>query len=202
MRVVLTHQANQAKDIPMNRITVSLMQAVALIKEVVESFPSDHRGDSDDTGSCVYIANHKDSDGYNQGVSPLMRLVPVCIVGQVFHNLGILRAMLQVDGTSQFGGCNPNGEDGMAIFANAEAMGVTFSEDAQWFLTNVQSSQDAGNVWPVAFTEGLTETLVRVSDRLAESERLRQQEATRVQEAPLADWERELLAGADTESQF
>jgi hypothetical protein len=177
----------------MNRITVSLMQAVSLIKAVVDRFPSDHQGNTDGSGSCVYIDTYDEATGDRHDDNPLRRLSPVCIVGQVFADLGILRAMLQANGIDQFGSCNPNGEDGMAIFANAEQMGVSFTEDAQWFLTNVQSEQDAGTPWPQAFTSGLTETLQRITDRLDESERLRSQAA--VQEAPLADWERELLSG-------
>lgn len=153
----------------MNRITVSLMQAVALIKAVVDRFPSDHQGNSDGSGACVYIDTYDEETGAQGNLHPLRRLVPVCIVGQVFADLGILRAMLQSDGYSQFGGCNPNGEDGMAIFANASAMGVEFSEDAQWFLTNVQSEQDAGTPWPEAFASGLTESLERVSNALDDS---------------------------------
>lgn len=183
----------------MNRVTVSLMQAVALLREVVEAFPADHRGDSDDTGSCVYIANTKDSDGYNKGVNPFARLLPVCIVGQVFHNLGILRAMLQPDGFSQYGGCNPNGEDGMSIFANAAAMGVEFDEEAQWLLTDAQSYQDAGDVWPVAFNKALTDSLERLADRLAQSqEQVKTQGQTILnltRTEPLAEWEKELLSG-------
>lgn len=141
----------------MNRVTVSLMDAIALVRAVVERFPSGHRGDLGN-GTCYYILP---DDGV---LYPLMRMVPSCLIGHVFHDLGILRAMLRENGSDQYGSCGPMNDDGMAIFDNAYKMGVTFSHEAQHFLYRAQSSQDAGKTWPVALTDALVDTLERNAD--------------------------------------
>lgn len=141
----------------MNKTTITLVQAVALVTEVVKRFGSGHKATTPNGGEgCVYIVKP----------SPNGLLTPVCIVGQVFSDLGILRAMLSEGGTDQHEACNI----GSTLWDNAQAMGVTFDEDAQVFLRDAQRYQDsvyhggADKSWGGALTFALT----RAQDNIIE----------------------------------
>lgn len=114
----------------MNKTTITLVQAVSLLTEVVKRFGASHKATTPEGGEgCVYLVK----------ATPNGLLTPVCIVGQVFSDLGILRAMLTDGGHDQHEACNI----GSTLWENATAMGVEFTEEAQVFLRDAQRYQDS-----------------------------------------------------------
>lgn len=181
-------------------LTVDLDRAIHLIMAVVKNFGPDHlagtKGNRKNEGvpGCIYVTS--EDDGYT--------LVPVCIVGQVFANLGILRALVMVDGVTdpheistpgegikQFAACTPHA----VLWERAAQHGVTFTHEAQEFLRDVQSAQDGGDSWGLAMTTGLNMAQARVKqDHPAfTNERFVRALAESSGIDPLPEWEKELL---------
>lgn len=194
----------------MDAITYTLADAIRHIGNLVKRFGADHEAmRPDGQPGCVYAVFQNGS------------LVPVCIVGQVFADLGILRAVLGAvtlndmlkadpdDLPSQSGACSLN--DGM--WSRAHDMGVLFTNEAREYLRVVQSVQDGQPVtefglqtpddsnWGAAEAYGLSYMNARVQAEadnarvafLQNSEVWKALKATTPTPDPLADWERELL---------
>lgn len=188
----------------MNKTTITLVQAVTLVTNIVRRFGPKHLAATPNGGAgCQYIVKP----------SPEGALVPVCIVGQVFSDLGILRAMVSDGGYDQHEACNMDSP----IWGNAEAMGVTFAEDAQHFLHSAQKYQDSiftgGNdkSWGGALTHALNVAQEQALDNFkresgiftgylypdvyaAVTPTVSLTKSTDPE--PLAEWEKELLAGS------
>lgn len=189
----------------MNKTTITLINAVTLLTEVVKRFGAEHVAKTPSGGAgCQYLVT----------ASPTSALTPVCIVGQVFSDLGILRAMLSTGGHDQHEACNFDSP----IWENAEKMGVTFADDARIFLREAQKYQDsiftggADKTWGGALNHALT---VAQENALAEFKRQsgifggylveevniattpkpKVSLTKSTDSEPLAEWERELLAG-------
>lgn len=139
----------------MLKSTITLTDAVTILTNVVKDHGADHAplGNKGAPG-CNYTTAGLNHD--NMDDNPTKRLVPVCIVGQVFAYLGILRAVFQATG-SEFSTCGL----GSTIWVNAETMGVTFTKDAQVFLRSAQQEQDSGRAWGVALTTAFAEAQER-----------------------------------------
>jgi hypothetical protein len=112
---------------------ITLLMAFDLISGIVERFGPDHIAGANGTQGCIY-ASQNDRTGV---------LTPVCIVGQMFADLGILRTLVT---TSETGGvCNLGG-----IFNLADDLarfGVTFDTHVLSFLSALQGEQDSGSTW-------------------------------------------------------
>ena len=95
----------------------------------------------------------KENGGCIYAVVENAALVPVCIVGQMFSDLGLLRLMLnspnEVESwnTEMQGACNVGGH----LWDSLAKYGVTADEDAQKFAHRVQSRQDDGVTWQDAY---------------------------------------------------
>jgi hypothetical protein len=118
-------------------IHFTLPQVLGFIRTIVERNP-EHVAKAPNGGQgCIYMV--KSDNGF---------LTPVCIVGQMFADLGLLRLLL-LDPSNlseygdQYGACAVKGEfwDGLGAF------GITADEDAQEFLREVQYNQDSGSTW-------------------------------------------------------
>lgn len=119
--------------------------------DIVNRFPSDHVGTNED--GCAYVSS---VEGY--------RLIPSCIVGQFFADLGLLRMLLVNDGSfcgvavttpdgtkyNNMGAMSPDARERLADW------GVTMDDDAHALLWNTQINQDAKEPWPIAFEDALT----------------------------------------------
>jgi len=150
------------------------------ITKVVERFGANHRANLPGSQSgCVYS---KMVDGV---------LTPVCIVGQVFANWGLLGLLLvdfrepvdpDTGDLSQFGTCIL----GEPMWERLRALGVKVTDDAVHFFRDAQSAQDAGYTWGfslayaefrvgerarVAALEALTGEPPRLSERVDSPER-------------------------------
>jgi hypothetical protein len=139
----------------LNLLTLDADDALRLLAAVVTEHGTTYRandGNNGQGGACYLAANIE--SGWSQ-THDTENLVAVCIVGKVFARLGILRALIGESG-DQFGTCAPEG-DGPNIFGNAEAMGVTFSIDAQRVLRAAQEEQDGGETWGRALTAAIRE---------------------------------------------
>lgn len=100
-----------------------------------------------ETGRCVY------------GIIENGALVPVCIVGQWFADLGLLRLLLnnpnEVESwnTDMMGACAVEGD----FWDNLSQFGITADEDAQKFAHGVQKRQDDGVTWMNAYNDAMAE---------------------------------------------
>lgn len=114
-------------------VTVNAAEAIQLLVNVVREHGKDHVAGGTDNGGmgCTYLVESLHSNGVTT------KLVPVCIVAQVFSDLGILRALVDNQGGVE-GICIPNS----LIWARSEAMGVLFDDDARMVLLTVQAFQD------------------------------------------------------------
>jgi hypothetical protein len=135
----------------MDAVIYTLSDAIRHIGNLVKRFGADHEAARPDgQPGCVYAVFQNGS------------LVPVCIVGQVFADLGILRAvtssgitlneMLNAaadDLPTQGGACALQD----AIWSNAHDMGVLFTNDAREYLRVVQSVQDGQPVADFEFLQ-------------------------------------------------
>lgn len=163
----------------MNRISIDLDRAVALIIGIVGRFGKDHTAQkSDGSVGCVY--GEADKNG---------ALTPLCIVGVLFSDLGILRATVSdyPDAVDWHGACGV----GADLWSNAEAMGVTFTEEAQEFLRYAQREQDSGHSWGEALTRAVTASKEAAIERLARYSRLAADVSLALN--PMQPWEVELL---------
>lgn len=126
----------------MRLINITLAKAVEGLRDVVARFGEDHANGS----SCRY-AEYEGS-----------RLVPVCLVGQFIADLGFLGALVSNDSMTwddtipkQAATCSPNSE----FTAYLAEHGVTFDDDAVWFLQVAQQEQDASVPWGLAVKNAL-----------------------------------------------
>jgi len=120
-------------------IHFTLAQVVNMLGNIANRDPE--RVGKSDSGRCIY------------GIIESGVLVPVCIVGQMFADLGLLRLMLNSPSeieswnTEMQGACNVGGHFWEAL----ATYGITADEDAQKFAHMVQSRQDDGVTWGEAF---------------------------------------------------
>lgn len=142
--------------------TVNVHDALLLLVNIVKAFGPDHSatdptGVATNDGGCTYFSHNKPSPftpGVFTGVD-YDNLVPVCIVGQVFSRLGILRALVRPGGDTQYSTCDVTS----AMWDNAAQMGVTFTEDARALLRAVQMRQDTNSTpWGQALTAAVKAT--------------------------------------------
>lgn len=150
---------------------VNLATAIALLEGVVAKFGADHRPVSSGLGTCIYFDENMETGA----------LTAVCLVGQGFAELGILRAthrgyagsnVLDTDrGTeNNFAACHLNSP----MWERAEAMGVTFTPKAREFMKDAQNHQDNGAQWGDAVSDA--------KDKALTTERLLIEEAVRAAE--------------------
>lgn len=135
--------------------TVTLSDAVSITARIVRDFGPTHapQGRSGAPG-CNYTTVGLNAERPNEDLTK--PLVAVCIVGQVFAHLGILRAVFSTMG-GEYSTCVPTA----GLWTNASIMGVEFTEEARQFLRDAQEVQDAG----VAWGEALTKAFERAQDR-------------------------------------
>jgi hypothetical protein len=127
----------------MFNLHINLAMALAGLRSVVDRFGESHVGTMGDGRGCAYVEN---VDG--------LRLVPSCIVGQFFADLGILRVLTVADDAA-FVGCKIPGSDlrnqgGMSKELRttlADKFGVTMTDEAFTFLTTAQFEQDGEYAW-------------------------------------------------------
>ena len=129
-------------------IHLTLAQVIGFIKVIVDRDPDKVAKGPNGGSGCMYMVRK----GHV--------LTPVCIVGQMFADMGLLRLLLTdpsnlTDENDQFGSCSLNSDmwNGLAKF------GVTADKDAQEWLYNVQRKQDSGSSWSDAFNEARDEYL-------------------------------------------
>lgn len=168
-------------------ITLSL--AIQMLTKVVEDRGYNHRaGDGLGVGtSCIYGT-------YVNGV-----MQPVCIVGQMFHNIGLLGLLVNpADASQQADSCGSMS----ALWDRLSEHGVIVDRDAREFLASAQRSQDNGDIWGMALAKALRNAKeARTAEILGKDDALHNIAATEnrliVLADPsggeLADWERELL---------
>ena len=146
-------------------LRITLLMAFNGLRNIVSRFPADHTAGGPGQNGCIYAREEN-------GV-----LVPVCIVGQFFADLGLLRVLLTqgqgYKGTlSDAANASERGSEDNFVLCNLAGLdtslremlestyGITFDDDAFEFLLNAQASQDNGNTWPDAF-ETAAECAVR-----------------------------------------
>lgn len=119
---------------------IDLRTAVVGLNDLVQRFGADHRGDRPDEGSCVYVDRV-------EGV----RLIPSCIVGQFFADLGVLRVLLSEVGVGdQPKNCPLSNEGGLSREVRdrlADKYGITMDDEAYTLLSEAQGGQDNGRPW-------------------------------------------------------
>lgn len=125
-------------------IHFTLVQVVNMLRALAERDP-DRIGKSGD-GGCVYatVQGHV--------------LTPVCIVGQMFSDLGLLRLLLHnpsdLNYNDGFLGACAVEADFWSFIAN---YGITADLDAKEFMHSVQRKQDDGITWGEAFSMAVQE---------------------------------------------
>jgi len=133
----------------MLNIHLTLPIVVNLLRTIAQRDP-ERIGREEDGAGCTY-ATFKDG-----------ALTPICIVGQMFADLGLLRLLLydssDLNSTyhpSQYGACSV----GFGFWDNLTAYGITAEHEAQVFMRDLQAKQDEGKTWGVAFAETVEEYL-------------------------------------------
>lgn len=129
-------------------------------------------------------------------------LTPVCIVGQFFADLGYLGALVSSNDDGDiavcYGGLGDGGHnfpgDGTATGALLDH-GFTFEDGALRILRDAQAKQDVGETWFNAVSHAFESYHSRVVRDLPSSWWVG--DLTKAVPEPLADWERDLLAGQD-----
>lgn len=176
--------------------TIDFRTALNLLVSIVKEFGPEHVARDGEQNGCTYFVRDENDFG-NLVIDPL-NLRPVCIVGQAFHRLGIMRALLSASTdtyTDQHGACG----FGHELWDNAEAMGVTFTLDAQRFLRFAQSEQDSGKTWAEAVKNAVTrEQEHALNEFRMGSDRFgyEVENALASVPEPLAEWEKELLSAS------
>lgn len=182
------------------RTTVDFNRAVSILVAIVKDFGPLYAAPSGDAGCTYFVQDTKENAwGGSHKFINVDNLRPVCIVGQVFSRLGIMRALLSGDG-DQYSTCQPDA----LLWANAEEMGVDFTEEARSLFRQAQYKQDNGQTWRDAVTEAVAEAQ---AEALAEFQRnsdlFRGIEGYMLdlpavpEPEPLAEWEKELLGASD-----
>lgn len=124
-------------------IHLTLAQVVAHLGRIAKNDP-DRIGTSAD-GGCVYATN-------DNGV-----LTPVCIVGQMFADLGLLRLLTfdpsDLNYPNMLGACSVGGD----FWGTIAKYGITADSDAQEFMHSVQRKQDDRLTWGEAYDLAVVE---------------------------------------------
>lgn len=131
----------------MLNIHLTLPQVVNMLRTLSEREPE--RVGKSETGGCVY------------GVIEKGVLIPVCIVGQMFADLGLLRLLLNNPsdlhsgeyGTQNLGACALSAD----FWPELAKFGITADDDAKEFMHSVQRRQDDDHSWGTAFSEAVQE---------------------------------------------
>ena len=166
------------------------------LTRIVERFGFDHTATNPDPNSgatCIYAVTDEKGN-----------LVPVCIVGQLFASYGLLGLLVTSD-PSQY--ANPSNEGacmvGSEVWTPLVNLGWTVDEDAREYAYAAQRAQDNGATWgdalkyadamhvhraAVAASEGIDYAAHPVTPQMPSAPE------QPVEDEPLADWERELLA--------
>lgn len=126
-------------------LTITAQMVVIGLLDILDRFGEHHVAMKPDGGTgCIYAVKDKSN-----------ALVPVCIVGQFFSDLGILAALL----------INPNDPDDGVMCANPanfgamgaddlhealRARGIALDHNARKILRKAQSEQDNGVPWGLA----------------------------------------------------
>lgn len=145
----------------MLNIHLTLPQVIGFIKTIVDRDP-DHVAKSPSGGAgCMYTS-------INGHV-----LTPVCIVGQMFADLGLLRLLLTTPNVltadaDQHGACSIGGD----FWNSLDNFGITADDDAKEFLREVQSKQDSGYTWGDAYAFVQDEYLLNENGRLDDEQRV------------------------------
>jgi hypothetical protein len=125
----------------MFNLHITLTMAIVGLTDIVNRYGADHIGNLP-AGGCAYVERA-------QGV----RLIPSCIVGVFFSDLGILRVLVDAE---VFCGLAVEGSEGLLRNAGPMApelrnrlgaFGITLSDDAYAFLMTAQNEQDGANQW-------------------------------------------------------
>lgn len=139
----------------MLNIHLTLPQVVGFIRTIAERDPENVARKSDGSVGCVYM----EQNGHI--------MTPVCIVGQMFADLGLLRLLSErpsdLSGyTDGLGACSVQG----AFWDALSNYGVTADEDAQRFLREVQYKQDGGSAWGAAYAEVVEQWQATENDKM------------------------------------
>lgn len=124
-------------------LNITLRDAVRGFTNIIDQFGPDHKATPPEgsSGTCVYAL-----------VNQYGALVPVCIVGQFFANLGLLRVLLDPDhheSNSVFAEANECNLAGLSskVRAVLDGHGITVDDDAWTFMGYAQSQQDRNHTW-------------------------------------------------------
>lgn len=183
---------------------ITATQVLAHLRDIVSRHGYDTRPKADGGRSCIYAS----LDGFV--------LRPVCLIGVMLHDLGVLRAVVySIYGENAYGYGNVDGQDG-ACELDAEGMwarlaqaGVTFTDEAKVLMRHAQAEQDSGEVWGDAVEKGLFEAQEKFRSDIEEQVESLREELTAqytildaptlsqapVEQQPLYPWERDLLNG-------
>lgn len=125
-------------------LTITLGMVLNLMDSILEEYGNDH---VNPPGQCQYAEN-------NSGA-----LKPLCIVGVMFHNLGILRTLVGsydanpdvfvgalTIGSYMNNACSINADGRLRNYLEA-AHTIFMTDDAYSFLKLVQASQDGTETW-------------------------------------------------------
>lgn len=142
---------------------ITLLMAFDGLRNIVDRFGPEHKNE----GACRYAVERS-------GV-----LTPVCIVGQFFHDLGILRTLIAENGPNMSTGeaigegwevkyadtgyCNLDNFDGYTLDLLHERYGITFDPEAITLLKSAQGWQDDGATWAEA-VERASERVMNMHD--------------------------------------
>jgi hypothetical protein len=128
---------------------LTLAMVIPMLRSIVERFGPDHVGllNPGEGNGCAYVSG---AENY--------RLIPSCIIGQLFADLGLLRLLLDAQGSipdDQVMACNlgPLGTDVWEALSEF----VTADEDAKNLIGRVQGKQDAGDGWGDALDAAVME---------------------------------------------
>lgn len=122
-------------------IHFTLAQVVAMLSTIVKRDPERVGTGTDGEAGCVY--------GYITGDKVL---TPVCIVGQMFADLGLLRLLMSEPNELVYtSAITTTCGTSSGFWERVGKFGISADEDAIEFMFNVQRSQDAGLPWGEAF---------------------------------------------------
>ncbi len=125
-------------------IHFTLAQVVNMLRVIADREPDRIGSDTTTGAGCVYATIKSDI------------LTPVCIIGQMFSDLGLLRLLLSSPSetenyyngkVSNLSACGING----GFWDRVATYGVTFDDDAKEFAHSVQRRQDEDQRWGDAF---------------------------------------------------
>lgn len=126
----------------MLNLHLTLPVVVNMLRTIVSRDP-ERIGREDDGAGCVY-ATIKDG-----------ALVPICIIGQMFADMGLLRLLLTNPNDIEESHYTPSNLSscgvGYGFWDTMAEFGINVDKDAQEFAHSVQSKQDLGTAWGAAF---------------------------------------------------